>query len=88
MMVTRVLAAAGQRAKNLLRLTLRTWAGRIALPIVLLHLILALVGPWLAPYSPTEMPASIQEYQNLPPSSQFWLQAVLPWVSYSVRWWG
>jgi len=73
MMVTRVLAAAGQRAKNLLRLTLRTWAGRIALPIVLLHLILALVGPWLAPYSPTEMPASIQEYQNLPPSSQFWL---------------
>ncbi len=73
MMVTRVLAAAGQRAKNALRLTLRTWAGRIALPIVLLHLILALVGPWLAPYSPTAMPASIQEYQNLPPSSQFWL---------------
>ena len=73
MMVTRVLVAAGQRAKNALRLTLRTWAGRIALPIVLLHLILALVGPWLAPYSPTEMPASIQEYQNLPPSSQFWL---------------
>jgi peptide/nickel transport system permease protein len=73
MMVTRVLAAAGQRAKNALRLTLRTWAGRIALPIVLLHLILALVGPWLAPYSPTEMPASIQEYQNLPPSAQFWL---------------
>jgi len=52
---------------------LRTKSGRIGLPIVLLHLILALVGPWLAPYSPTEMPDSIREYQNLPPSPQFWL---------------
>jgi len=72
MMVTRVLAAAGRRARQALRLTLRTWAGRIALPIVLLYLILALFGPWLAPYSPTEMPDSIKEYQNLPPSAQFW----------------
>ena len=72
MMVTRVLAAAGRRARQALRLTLRTWAGRIALPIVLLYLILALFGPWLAPYSPTEMPGSIKEYQNLPPSAQFW----------------
>ena len=72
MMVTRVLAAAGRRARQALRLTLRTWAGRIALPIVLFYLILALFGPWLAPYSPTEMPDSIKEYQNLPPSAQFW----------------
>ena len=73
MMVTRLLVAAGQKARNALRLTLRTWAGRIALPIVLLYLILALFGPLLAPYSPTEMPDSIVEYQNLPPSTQFWL---------------
>jgi len=73
MMVTRVLATIGRMMRNALRLTLRTWTGRIALPIVLLHLILALFGPWLAPYSPTEMPDSIVEYQNLPPSAQFWL---------------
>ena len=72
-MMTRLLVAAGQRTRKALGLTFRTWAGRIALPIVLLHLILAAFGPMLAPYSPTEMPDSIQEYQNLPPSSQFWL---------------
>lgn len=73
MMVARVLATTGRIMRNALRLTLRTWAGRIALPIVLLYLILALFGPLLAPYSPTEMPDSIAEYQNLPPSTQFWL---------------
>ncbi len=72
MMVTRVLVTTGRRAKKALRMILRTWAGRIALPIVLFYLILALFGPWLAPYSPTEMPDSIKEYQNLPPSAQFW----------------
>ena len=72
MIIPRVLVTTGRRAKKALRLMLRTWAGRIALPIVLLYLILALFGPWLAPYSPTEMPDSINEYQNLPPSAQFW----------------
>ena len=72
-MVTGLLATAGRKVRSALRLILRTKAGRIALPIVLLHLILALFGSWLAPYSPTEMPDSIKEYQNLPPSSQFWL---------------
>jgi len=72
MIIPRVLVATGRRAKKALRLMLRTWAGRIALPIVLLYIILALFGPWLAPYSPTEMPDSINEYQNLPPSAQFW----------------
>lgn len=72
MIIPRVLVTTGRRAKKALRLMLRTWAGRIALPIVLLYIILALFGPWLAPYSPTEMPDSINEYQNLPPSAQFW----------------
>ena len=51
------LAATGRRARNALRLTLRTWAGRIGLPIVLLHLTLALIGPWLGnwlPHPPTD----------------------------------
>jgi len=72
-MMPRVLAAAGQRARKALKLILRTWAGRIGLPIVLLHLILVLFGSWLAPYSPTEIPDPIEEYQHLPPSAQFWL---------------
>ena len=73
MIMTRVLTTTGRKIRGALRLTLRTWAGRIGLPIVLLHLVLALFGPWLAPYSPTAMPASIDQYQNLPPSLQFWL---------------
>jgi len=72
MMATGMLAATGRGARNALRLTLRTKAGRIGLPIVLLHLTLALIGPWLAPYSPTEFQRPLAEYQLAPPSSQFW----------------
>jgi len=76
MMIPRVLAAVGQRVKKALRLILRTWAGRISLPIVLLYLVLTVIGPWLGlwlPHSPTEMPEPLAEYQLLPPSAQFWL---------------
>lgn len=62
--------AAGRSFVNLFRLALRTPAGRIGLPIVLLHLTLALIGPWLAPYPATEFHV---EYQLEGPSSQFWL---------------
>ena len=51
------LAATGRRSRNALRLILRTWAGRIGLPIVLLHLTLTLIGPWVGnwlPHSPTD----------------------------------
>ena len=44
----------GQRVVLVLRLILRTTSGRIALPILLIHLILATVGVWIAPYSPTD----------------------------------
>ena len=75
MMVTQVLAATGRRARQALRLTLRTWAGRIGLPIVLLYLVLTLIGPglwhWL-PHSPTEIPEPLASYQLLSPSAQFW----------------
>ena len=47
-----------------LRLPLRTPAGRIGLPLVLLHLTLIIFGPWLAPSSPTrfhEVPLEAEE---------------------------
>ncbi len=71
-MIYSKLVAAVKRVNNIMHLILRTWSGRIAFPIVLLHLILALFGGWLAPHSPTAMPESIVAYQNLPPSTQFW----------------
>ena len=53
-------------------------SGRIALPIVLLHATLALVGPWLAPYSTTEfqyastdIPGSTAQYELVDPASPF-----------------
>jgi peptide/nickel transport system permease protein len=39
---------------NPFRLALHTSAGRIGLPIVLLFVLLAFIGPWLAPYPATE----------------------------------
>ena len=46
------------RAKNVvvggLGLVLRTNTGRVAFAIVLIHLIVAVVGPWITPYPPTE----------------------------------
>jgi peptide/nickel transport system permease protein len=59
---------------GLLRLILRTNSGRIALPIVLLHLTLVLGGSWLAPFSYTEFQykETGELQQLLPPSPQFW----------------
>ncbi len=55
--VTRAVGAGvgpvGRSVRNFLRLALATTAGRIGLPIVALYLMLALIGPWLAPYSAT-----------------------------------
>ena len=65
----------GRSGRGALKLTLRTNSGRIALPIVVLHLILVLVGPWLAPFPYTEFQYSktgdLQQF--LPPSTQFLL---------------
>ena len=58
-----------------LRIVLRTSSGRIGLPIVILHVIVALFGSWLAPHSPTEFnfaeDGSI--LQLLAPNAQFLL---------------
>ena len=69
------IAGAGRRGGAALRLILRTNSGRIALPIVLLHMTMALIGPWLAPFSPTEFQyAETGEIQQfLAPSFQFLL---------------
>ncbi len=72
MMVNEVLKAIGRRTRKALKLALRTWAGRIGLAIVLIHVILALFGSWLAPYSPTEFQEPLAENQLMPPSAQFW----------------
>ena len=65
----------GRKGEVALKLVLRTKSGRIALPLVLLHLVLVVGGSWLAPYSFTEFQynetGGIQ--QLLPPSTQFWL---------------
>ncbi len=63
-------ASVGRSIGSNFRLALRTPAGRIGLPIVLLHLTLALVGPLLAPYPATEFHT---EHQLEGPSAQFWL---------------
>ncbi|MFC1953365.1 ABC transporter permease [Chloroflexota bacterium] len=52
------------------RLALRTPAGRIGLPIVLLYVMLALIGPVLAPYPATDFHVANQLEG---PSLQFWL---------------
>ncbi len=57
------LAIAGGRVWLLVTMALRTPAGRIGLPLVVLHLTLALVGPLLAPYSATAFNTFLVEGQ-------------------------
>jgi len=76
MNLIQVLTDTRRKAGNAPSLVLRTWAGRIGLPIVLMYLILTIIGPWLGtwlPHSPTEMPEQVAAYRLLPPSGQFWL---------------
>ena len=58
-----------------LKLVLRTKSGRIALPLVLLHIVLVVGGSWFAPYPFTEFQYNEtgELQQLLPPSTQFWL---------------
>jgi|TARA_B100000315_G_scaffold252765_1_gene290234 peptide/nickel transport system permease protein len=55
---------------NGLKLALMTNAGRVGLSLIVVHLTLAFVGSWLAPYSATDFHL---EHQLEAPSSQFWL---------------
>ena len=67
-----ILKTTVHKARYSLKLVLRTWSGRIGLAIVLLHVILALFGPLMAPYSPTEFQEPLAENQLVPPSTKFW----------------
>ena len=78
--VTRAVGAAvgpvGRGVRSFLRLALAATAGRIGLPLLAIHLTLALVGPWLAPYSPTEfhlLPDYPEEHRLSAPTSLYWL---------------
>ena len=51
-------------------LVLRTNTGRIGLAVVAVHVILALIGPWITPFPPTEY--HIQD-QYSSPNSTYWL---------------
>ena len=48
------LVRAGNAARSGLALVLRTNTGRVAFVIVLIHLLVAILGPWITPYPPTE----------------------------------
>ena len=51
-------------------LVLRTNTGRIGLAVVTVHVVLALIGPWITPFPPTEY--HIQD-QYSSPNSTYWL---------------
>ena len=55
---------------NGLKLALMTTAGRVGLSLIVIHLTIAFIGSWLAPYSATDCHL---EHQLEAPSSQFWL---------------
>ena len=67
--IGRWLAAVAQTFITELKLASRTMAGRFGLAFVLMHLTLALVGEWLAPYPATEFHL---DNQLEAPSWQFW----------------
>lgn len=48
------LTRVGRAARSGLALVLRTTTGRVAFAIVLVHLLVAVLGPWITPYPPTE----------------------------------
>lgn len=54
---------------DLLSRFLSSWTGRISLIILLVIFGITLVGPWLAPYDPDAMSASILQ----PPSGEHWM---------------
>ena len=67
---TPALFRAGQTLRDGLSLILRTNTGRIGFAIVAVHLALALAGPWIAPYPPTDYHL---DARFSGPSSEFWL---------------
>ena len=68
------LSASGRGLRSFLRLALGTTAGRIGLPIVTIHVLVAIFGASLAPYPATEFHLqNAGEHQLVGPSSLYWL---------------
>ena len=68
------LSASGRGARTFLRLALGSTAGRIGLPIVIIHVFVAIFGPFLAPFPPTEFHLQNSgEDQLIGPTSEYWL---------------
>ena len=63
-----LLNTAGQKVRRGLTLVLRTNSGRIGMAILLVYLVLALFGPWLAPYSATQFGQKELEIRLTEPS--------------------
>ena len=64
------LARFGDSAKAALSLILRTNTGRIGFAIVLIHLTIAVIGPWITPYPPTDYHLA-DRFSG--PSAAYWL---------------
>ena len=60
----------GASAKAALSLILRTNTGRVGFAIVLIHLTIAVIGPWIAPYPPTDYHLA-DRFSG--PSASYWL---------------
>ena len=68
------LSASGRGLRGFLRLAFGTTAGRIGLPIVTIHVFVAVFGPLLAPYPATEFHLqNAGEHQLVGPSWLYWL---------------
>ena len=68
------LSASGRGARTFFRLALGTTAGRIGLPIVAVHVFVAIFGTFLTPFPPTEFHLQNSgEDQLIGPTSEYWL---------------
>ena len=65
-----VLSRTGSAVWSGLSLILRTNTGRVGFAIIVVHVTLALIGPWITPYPPTDYHLS-DRFSG--PSSDFWL---------------
>ena len=65
-----VLSRVGSSVWSALSLILRTNTGRVGFAIVAIHLTLAVLGPWIAPYPPTDYHLA-DRFSG--PSASFWL---------------
>ncbi len=59
-----------QALSSVISLILKTNTGRIAFVIILIHTVIAITGPWITPYPPTDYDLS---YRSGGPNASYWL---------------